>query len=64
MRLVVLIVIDKTGRLLGTIIDMDVIVALMKQIGFKNNHKCFMQEASAVYVQSKELETREDSRAV
>jgi len=49
MRLVVLIVIDKTGRLLGTAIDMDVIKE------FKNNHKCFMREANAVYVQSREL---------
>jgi CBS domain containing-hemolysin-like protein len=58
----VLIVIDKTGRLLGIVTDVDVLKALIKNIGFKNNHKYFMQEASAMYVQSKGVEAREDSK--
>ena len=42
----VLIVTDKTGRLLGTVTDINVIKALIKNIGFNNNHKYFMQEAA------------------
>ena len=57
----VLIVINKTGRLLGTVTDINVIKPLIKNIGFNNNHKYFMQEVAAEYVQSNEVETREDS---